>query len=285
MHRRLALFPSKFLELFPDTFITSTTGRAVQTTNNYNLNIATTPVVAAKQVRTMTLMTIAATTRLYAEQSPGWQRFQTTLSAATNGTASSSAQQQINNNITQQHPYQRQYSHVYYQRLAVLGPIVWKRIRSCYSVGGNNEHASIIHTTRILELPEDTLCSCVGTLIVERDLKPQPIEDDTVELLSMNTSQDNCTFYLEDESGRVSLNFSTWWKNYSDLTNDKDSASDNDDKHSLGGSLNNDTPIDHWTCRCSRCRRHYASAESLYCGDGTNNQKCCGESIEYPFYQ
>ena len=149
----------------------------------------------------MTLMTIATTTRLFAEQRPGWQRFQTTLTAATNGV-------QINNNITQQHPYQRQYSHVYYQRLSVLGPIVWKRIRSCYPVGNNEENSNIVHTSRILELPEDTLCSCVGTLFVERDLAPQPIEDDAVELLAMNASQDNCTFYLEDESGRVALNFS-----------------------------------------------------------------------------
>jgi DNA polymerase delta subunit 2 len=153
----------------------------------------------------------------------------------------------MNNNMTQQHPYQRQYSHVYYQRLSMLGPLVWKRIHSCYPMGNNNgESASpaITHTTRILELPEDTLCSCVGTLIVERDLTPQPMEDDTIELVAINTPQENCTYYLEDESGRVALNFTSWWKNYSDLSTSKDPVSNEDDKHSLGGSICNDTPID-----------------------------------------
>ena len=189
----------------------------------------------------MTLLTMGTTTRLYAEQSPGWQRFQTTLTTA----GTSAAQQHINNHMTQQHPYQRQYSHVYYQRLAVLGPVVWKRIHSCYSAEKNDENTNITHTTRILELPEDSLCSCVGTLIVERDLKPQPIEDDSVDLLTVTTSQDNCSFYLEDESGRVALNFSAWWTNHNDLTNDKESTNDDYvDTHSLGGSTQNDTPID-----------------------------------------
>ena len=193
----------------------------------------------------MTLMTLTTTTRLYAEQKPGWQRFQTTLTAAT---ASAQQQQQHihnNNNVTQQHPYQRQYSHVYYQRLAMLGPIVWKRIRCCYAAGNNDgDSKSIIHTPRILELPEESLCSCVGTLILERALTPQQMEDDDVDLITATTSQDHCTFYLEDESGRVALNFSMWWAKANDrTTTDKDAAAD-DDKHSLGGSFLNDTPTD-----------------------------------------
>ena len=184
----------------------------------------------------MTLLSITPTTRMYAEQKPGWKRFQSTLTTPT-------ASQQINNQMTQQHQYQRQYSHVYYQRLAMLGPVVWNRIRSCHD---DDENVSIVHTKRILELPEDTLCSCVGTLIVERDLTPQPIEDDNVDLITTSPASDKCTYYLEDESGRVALNFSTWWKNHDNASNDPDFASDtgSDDKHSLGGNVHNDTPTD-----------------------------------------
>jgi DNA polymerase delta subunit 2 len=68
-------------------------------------------------------------------------------------------------------------------------------------------------------LPEDQLCACVGTLVVERELKITSSsaleETDADELVALNThSNKNSSFYyLEDESGRVALNLTQYWNN------------------------------------------------------------------------
>jgi DNA polymerase delta subunit 2 len=132
-------------------------------------------------------------TRLYAEQVPEWQRFQ---ASSKDG--------------AQQHPYQRQYAHVYHQRLAQIGPRIWKRLEE------NKNDDNITHVKRILELPEDQLCACVGTLVVERELKISTTsaleETDEDALIALNLHKKNdASYYLEDESGRVALNLTSYW--------------------------------------------------------------------------
>ena len=133
--------------------------------------------------------------RSYAEPVPAWQRFQTDLMIP-------STQAAIHNNkngiATVIHPYQRQYAHVYHQRLAQLGPVLWDRIlRHAATDNHKNdtttameqeEEEEWIKVERILELREDVPSAIVGTLVVEKQ-------------------EDQKTAYLEDESGRVALAF------------------------------------------------------------------------------
>jgi DNA polymerase delta subunit 2 len=133
-------------------------------------------------------------TRLYAEQVPEWQRFQ---ASSKDG--------------SQQHPYQRQYAHVYHQRLAQIGPRIWKRLEDMCPTSDD-----IVHVKRILELPEDQMCACVGTLVVEREMKMTTTsaleEADEDALISLNMNKNNSSsYYLEDESGRVALKLSSYW--------------------------------------------------------------------------
>jgi DNA polymerase delta subunit 2 len=221
----------------------------------------------------MTLLSIPTTTetRLYAEVTPGWQRFQSSLSHSNTQLPSSSTTKQQQHQQQQQHPYQRQYAHVYHQRLSMLGPRIAKRMLDASTVQtiGLNESTHhdddpiasttatgiIHHVSRILELPEDQLCSCVGTIVVEHDMTNLT---STATALDERSSNDPfhttegydgtsyCSYYLEDESGRVALNFTTWWKNIATSTTISDP-----DVHALGGSTantsninKNDTPTD-----------------------------------------
>jgi len=113
--------------------------------------------------------------RLFAKHVPAWQRFQTDLMVPTGKAANKVS-------TTTVHPYQRQYAHVYNQRLAMLSPVVWQRVEEDNKEG-------VIKVPRILELREDVESFIVGTLIVEKE------------------QDDQKTAYLEDDSGRVALAF------------------------------------------------------------------------------
>ena len=83
----------------------------------------------------MTATTTAITTRLYAEEIPAWQRFQThdVSQLPARGEVDVPAGPTTTTNHTATvplHPYQRQYSHVYHQRLAAIGSAIWKRIHA-----------------------------------------------------------------------------------------------------------------------------------------------------------
>ena len=132
---------------------------------------------------------VARPRRSYAEHVPAWQRFQTDLMIPSNQAAIHSNKNGI---ATVIHPYQRQYAHVYHQRLAQLGPVLWERIRASdhkNDTAMEQEEEEWIKVERILELREDVPSAIVGTLVVEKQ-------------------EDQKTAYLEDESGRVALAFS-----------------------------------------------------------------------------
>lgn len=132
----------------------------------------------------MTLTTDNATTittqRAFATHTPMWQRFQTDVTLS--GLKTLAIQ---GNNV-----YQRQYSHVYAQRLAALKPLLFKSVSP-----------SIPRVARVLDLREDDDVArvIVGTIVKEcLNEKEAPLEEN-------KTCRPSDVLYLEDESGRVTL--------------------------------------------------------------------------------
>jgi DNA polymerase delta subunit 2 len=122
-------------------------------------------------------MTITTTTtRAYAEHKPHWQKFQTARIQPTQKVAAAA------NQSTAPHPYLRQYSHVYHQRLQFLKPRFPNKT-----------------VNRILDLSEGVHTIVVGTLV-----KEQGSGDDNV-LVEGTLCRATDTLFLEDESGRVQL--------------------------------------------------------------------------------
>jgi DNA polymerase delta subunit 2 len=107
--------------------------------------------------------------RAYSEAIPRWQRFQPAAAES---------------------PYGRQYSHVYSERLTVLRPMVWNRVRGSPSNGAGHGNGKIVE--RIIDLEEDELSTVVGTLVVRG--RPDTEDNDS---------------FLEDESGRVAVHLGT----------------------------------------------------------------------------
>jgi len=121
--------------------------------------------------------------RAFCSHQPKWQRFQPTLLKP----ESKTAQQ----NDKESYQYQRQYSHVYSQRLTALRGRCWKRFESL------NPTANYARINRVLELHEDVPSRIVGTLVKEtNDRSETPIHGDC---------RPSDQLFLEDESGRVAL--------------------------------------------------------------------------------
>lgn len=166
--------------------------------------------------------------RSYSIQTPKWQRFQAPLVSASSASASnnttsgssssnkhgkivstSSIQTIDSSNNSNDHPYMRQYSHVYHQRLALLGPKCWDTINNDTSIQlidnttteENNQNA-VIRVDRILELREKMTCVAVGTLVKETLLVT---DSNNKQLHPQSVCRTNDQLYLEDESGRVAI--------------------------------------------------------------------------------
>jgi DNA polymerase delta subunit 2 len=124
--------------------------------------------------------------RSFCSHTPKWQRFQATLIVPSEKAAGLSTQ------AKEVYVYQRQYSHVYDQRLAMLKPRCWEALK--------DETATRVN--RILELanlPDDTRSMVVGTVVKEAgDPKQDVIHPDT-------KCRASDQVYLEDDSGRVAL--------------------------------------------------------------------------------
>lgn len=123
-------------------------------------------------------MTVA--TRPAATHQPAWQRFQSSLIAPTAAIGSLKD--------AQDHLYQRQYSHVYHQRLAMLGPRCWKAMKDVNAV---------TKVKRVLEIKEGLESVLVGTFV--RESAGKEVHPD------VSGIKDEDILYLEDESGRVQL--------------------------------------------------------------------------------
>jgi len=119
-----------------------------------------------------------ASIRPEATHKPAWQRFQSSLIAP------SSAVGSIKD--AQDHLYMRQYSHVYHQRLSMLGPRCWEAM----------QHVDAKKVLRILEVAEGVASLLVGTLVRESE---------GTTLIDGCSPKDKDILYLEDESGRVQL--------------------------------------------------------------------------------
>lgn len=95
------------------------------------------------------------------------------------------------------HPYQRQYAHVYHQRLAQLKPRCWQTVGAQQkAVAATSDEESVVQVERILDLREEVRSILVGTIVKEGsgdEIHPQS---------RCETSQG---VFVEDESGRVNL--------------------------------------------------------------------------------
>jgi DNA polymerase delta subunit 2 len=155
--------------------------------------------------------------RLYAAQEPEWQRFQTASlapsfcdSSASTGHFTAVGGGPGTGPTAQQHGYQRQYAHVYHQRLSVLGQALLV-VPTSDITNNNDQHDTRMGdldsndklaaqaVARILELPEDVLVTCVGTLV--REGSAQLVDAAT----ATATATAAAGYFLEDESGRVAL--------------------------------------------------------------------------------
>lgn len=128
--------------------------------------------------------TDSVSVRAFSKHQPNWQRFQSNLVAP-------SSQIGGDKNAAP-NVYQRQYSHVYHQRLAALGPRCWE----------NMLPSDLVQVKRILELKEGEPSLVVGTLVRETaNLKEATLHPDS-------ECRKSDALYLEDESGRVALSVS-----------------------------------------------------------------------------
>ena len=132
-------------------------------------------------------MQIEPLQRSFVSHTPQWQRFQTDRIEPSSSAARVASNADSSAVV---HPYQRQYAHVYHQRLAMLAPLIWKGISS--------SSPDTARVDRILELQENVLSVAVGTLVKEQGSKGEP-------LVEGNTCREDDSLYLEDESGRVVL--------------------------------------------------------------------------------
>ena len=127
--------------------------------------------------------------------SPQWQRFQTALIPPSNQAGSADRKTEV-------HPYQRQYSHVYHQRLVQLAPHCQNAFKEVCKQGDMGE---VKEVERLLELNDEVRSFVVGTLVKE----PSPNSKTPGEPLVKGTEcRASDVLYLEDESGRVALQFS-----------------------------------------------------------------------------
>ncbi|KAL7580135.1 hypothetical protein ACA910_012892 [Epithemia clementina (nom. ined.)] len=141
---------------------------------------------------------VAVVQRPSASYRPHWQRFQTALITPTNQVGAAAA---ANNQKSEVHPYQRQYSHVYHQRLTQLAPRCRKAFQEMQE---HSQSEKVRRVERLLELEDEVVSFVVGTLVKE----PSPNTKDPGEpLLSGTECRALDVLYLEDESGRVALQF------------------------------------------------------------------------------
>jgi DNA polymerase delta subunit 2 len=142
--------------------------------------------------------------RAFCAHQPKWQRFQTSLlvvskqsAVATAAATSASSKKQA---VVDVHPYQRQYAHVYHERLEALGPRCWEAIPT---TTGEGDPSVISRVDRILELLEGVVSAAVGTIVKEHSVQDKNV---------LHADSKCCAsdaLFLEDASGRVALEFDT----------------------------------------------------------------------------
>jgi len=149
----------------------------------------------------MTLTMKKRKERAFAEHKPKWQRFQTTLMKPSGKSAAAAASKAgSTGNKPTLHPYQRQYGHVYHQRLAALKPRCWQAFEEYYTSkhnnkGGDGEEAPV-QMERILELRENVRSVVVGSVVKEGG----------GEILHKESRcQSKQSLFIEDESGRANI--------------------------------------------------------------------------------
>eukprot|EP00871_Galdieria_phlegrea_P000270 jgi/Galph1/1243/GphlegSOOS_G6034.1 len=111
--------------------------------------------------------------------------------------------------LLQNRKYSQQYAQIYFCRLNMLRPVVDSSAR-----GKWNEKVKFVN--RLLNLVEGEICVICGVVYKEMDLKPSILKEYTknpaepVPILPVKPSfvSDSDQVFLEDETGRIRLNFS-----------------------------------------------------------------------------
>jgi len=153
-------------------------------------------------------MAASIPTRANAVYTPSYQRFNTTPPSLTTPTDLK--------NLTA-NPYNRQYSNVYRERLAILRD---RCLSKALDGGGNTKMIS-----RIIEIAEEQHSTIAGTIIKEMINRPNIDSGDKyhnsmveIDVKSKEPFRHCCdskdVIVLEDESGRAELNFDLTDKNY-----------------------------------------------------------------------
>ncbi|EME30835.1 DNA polymerase delta subunit 2 [Galdieria sulphuraria] len=104
--------------------------------------------------------------------------------------------------------YSQQYSQIYFCRLAALRPVVENAARNKWTDG-------ILFRDRLLHLQQGDNCVIIGVIYKEMDLKPSILKEysknpaEPVPILPVKPSfvSDSDVVILEDETGRIRLNF------------------------------------------------------------------------------
>jgi DNA polymerase delta subunit 2 len=123
--------------------------------------------------------------RAFCSHQPKWQRFQPThLKLET---------KKAGEKEKETYQYQRQYSHVYSQRLTALRSRCWSQFETVSTTG------TYTRFNRVLELREDVPSRIVGTLVKE------PSDKDEAPIHPETECRPSDQLFLEDESGRVAL--------------------------------------------------------------------------------
>jgi len=155
-------------------------------------------------------------TRTYTSYEPKWGHFYLQNNSNKNNSTSKN-----NTSSHQNHPYARQYNHVYSRRLDSLRERCLENANVTLK-SAHDTSTSVIQVPRIIELKEDVLCTIVGTIV--KDTPGRPVVDTDYQSSSLykyNTSKDDDpmtlqplrtyasdekdVLVLEDESGRVEL--------------------------------------------------------------------------------
>lgn len=160
--------------------------------------------------------TMARPTRAYAPHRPSWQRFHPHAAPLVSSSGAGSAASASASG--QQHPYARQYSHVYSARLAALRQRCVDNARKSLEEDGIEEEGGANVAKRIIEVKEGVWSILVGTIVKETNPRRRPVvapsgAADAQSFLFPQESLRSHLFdpakgdvlHLEDESGRVEL--------------------------------------------------------------------------------
>jgi len=143
---------------------------------------------ATATTTTTTTTAMVQPTRAYAPHSPSWQRFHEYAAPLASSSGAGVASSSGNN-----HPYSRQYSHVYSARLTALRGRCLANARESL-LSAEEKDANVAE--RIIEVKEGAWSILVGTIVKETDPKRRPVVRRSATSSSANDAVHNAQSFL-----------------------------------------------------------------------------------------